>query len=119
MAAERLGHHLMAEADADQLRATFGRAQEGLERPDPRQIVVDAGLRPGDQIGVMVRRPSRQLARRDVVDVEGDIVAEQRREQVGKPPEPRREVAGRRAGLEDAEPQLSPFAVAAARAACS
>ena len=41
-AAKRLGHDLVAEADADQLRPALRGAQEGRQRRDPGQILIDA-----------------------------------------------------------------------------
>ncbi len=61
LAAERLRHHLVAEADADHLRLA-GVADELQQRRDPRQRVVNARRRAGDQISVM-RGRFGQLAR--------------------------------------------------------
>ena len=67
LAAERLRHRLVAEADADQLGAAPGGAQEVQQLGDPRIAVVDARRRAGDDVGVAGLGPIRIAAGRDVV----------------------------------------------------
>src|SRR6185369_8975817 len=54
-ATERLGHHLVTEADPDHL-AVLGSADEVHQRRNPRIIVIDTRGRAGDQYGVVCVR---------------------------------------------------------------
>ena len=63
-AAERLGEDLVAEADADDRHpGGDAGAEEGLQRLDPGQVVVDAVARAGDEPGVGLAGRGGHLAR--------------------------------------------------------
>jgi hypothetical protein len=99
MAAKRFGHDLMPEADADHLRLA-GFADELLKRRDPRQRIVDAGGRAGDEIGVVLRRIG-QLACGDVKALDLEPVPKQTLEHRRIVAELVGEIARRVAGFED------------------
>src|SRR6185369_11556122 len=94
------GHDLVAEAHTDH-PAVLRRADEGLERLDPRVWIIDPRRGSGDQISVMSRGVARHLAGRDVESLELEFGAEHRREHVGIVAELLFKVAGRVARLKD------------------
>src|SRR5271170_580997 len=67
LAAERLRHRLVAEADPDQLGAAPGGPEEPEQLADPRIAVVDPGRGAGDDVGVAGLWLVRIFASRDVV----------------------------------------------------
>src|SRR5690606_929076 len=78
--AERLSHDLMSEADAGQTRPAPRIAQPLRQRLDPRQVLVDARRRAGDDDSGEGRRVIRQFARLNVKAARGHPVAQQRAE---------------------------------------
>src|SRR6185369_841591 len=99
--AERFGHDLMAEADANHLAVPCG-ANEIGQRLYPREPVIDSGGRPGDQYGIVRRMPWKP-AFLDVERLDLEAVTQQPLEHRGIVAEPVGEVARRAASLKDSE----------------
>jgi hypothetical protein len=103
LAAEGLGHDLVAEAHPDQRNLPLGGAQEVRQRFDPRQVVIDPRRRSGDQPGVLLARRGGQLARLDVIGGVGVAGPQQRLEHAAVAAEGRLQLDRRLPGFQQAD----------------